>query len=242
MRINDQDLLTDTPILAVDLDVMEKNINWIANLAKEGNLKLRPHTKTHKSPYIAQLQLDAGAVGITTATLGEAEVMVDAGIQDILIAFPIIGKRKLERFKRLHERANLKVGLDDIKVAEGLNQVGEATQKKVPLYIDVDTGLGRMGRSPEESIASIKEIAALPYVTIQGLMSHTGHAYAEETDEGVLKVATEEAEILYNTKLALEKEGIDVPEISVGATATARVIKDIPHITEVRPGMYVLDR
>lgn len=241
MKIKDEYLLTDTPFIAIDLDLMEKNINWIAELAKEANLKLRPHTKTHKSPYIAKLQLDAGAVGISTATLGEAEVMANAGINDILIAFPIIGKIKLERFQRLHERANLIVSLDNIKVAEGLNRVGKKTEKNVLIYVDVDTGLGRMGSSPKESMKLIREIVNLPYITVMGLMSHTGHAYAEETDEGVTRVAVEEANMLYSIKNTLEREGIKIPELSVGASATARVIKDIPHITEVRPGMYVFN-
>ncbi len=241
MHIKDQDLLSDTPIVAIDLDVMERNINGLSRLAQEANVKLRPHTKTHKSPYIAQLQIDAGASGITTATLGEAEVMVNAGIRDILIAFPIIGRRKLTRFSDLLKRSELIVALDEYIVAKGLNEVGEAHKKKIPVYIDVDTGLGRMGKSPQESLKSIMEIAKLPFIEITGLMSHTGHAYAENNEAGVRRVAIEDATILYETKLQLEKQGLEIREISVGATATAKLIKDIPYITEVRAGMYVFN-
>src|SRR5699024_10245923 len=155
IKINDQDLLTDTPFVAIDLDVLDNNINKMGQLAKEAGLKFRPHTKTHKSVYIAQKQIDAGAVGINVATLGEAEAMADGGIVDIVIAFPISGKRKLDRLSRLLERANIIVGFDDIAVAKGINAVGEEHQKKSPVYIDVDTGLGRMGREPKESIPHI---------------------------------------------------------------------------------------
>lgn len=241
MVVKEEDFLTDTPFLAVDLDVMERNINWLANLAKEAKVKLRPHTKTHKSPYIAKRQIEAGASGITTAKLGEAEIMAKSGIDDILIAFPIVGKKKLERFSKLFGEVKLSVALDDLYVAKGLNAVGEQHNKKVPIYFDVDTGLGRMGRTMEESIGPILEIAKLPYIEIIGLMSHTGHAYKEETDENIKKVAIEDATILYNTKLALEEKKIHIPEISIGATATVRFLTEIPYITEVRAGMYVFN-
>ncbi|WP_164667202.1 alanine racemase [Virgibacillus doumboii] len=241
MKINDIDLLTDTPFVSLDLEIMDRNINWLQDLANESNVKIRPHTKTHKSPYIAHQQLKAGANGITTAKLGEAEIMSNAGIDEILIAFPLIGRKKLERFSDLLKRANLTVALDDIKVAQGLNEVGEIHKKKIPVYIDVDTGLNRMGKSSEESVKSILEISTLPYIEIKGLMSHTGHAYAEKDEEGIRKVAINDATILQNTKLSLEKEGLYIQEISVGATATARFIKEIPFITEVRAGMYVFN-
>jgi len=242
MYIKDQDFLHDTPFVAIDLNVMEKNIQWLGNLAREAKVKVRPHTKTHKSPYIALKQIEAGATGITTAKLGEAEVMADHGINDILIAFPIIGKRKLERFSRLLQRAKLTVSLDDFYVAKGLNDVGEHHKTKIPIYVDVDTGLGRMGRTSEESIQTILEINKLPFIDIRGFMSHTGHAYREMTDEDVKRVAIEDATILYETKKKVEKAGgIDAPEISIGASATVRFIKELPFITEVRAGMYLFN-
>lgn len=241
MQINDVELLTDTPFVAVDLDVMERNITSMANIAKEAGVKLRPHTKTHKSPYIAKKQLEAGASGITVATLGEAEVMANSGITDILIAFPLVGKQKLNRFSRLLHHADVKVAFDDIVVGKEINEVGKYHGKKIPVYIDVDTGLGRMGRTPEESVFHILEIAKLPFLEIIGLMSHTGHAYKEKTEEDILKVAIEDATLMHQTKVDLEKKGLHIPEISVGATATARFIKEIPYATEMRPGMYVFN-
>ncbi|WP_226036709.1 alanine racemase [Aquibacillus saliphilus] len=241
MEVTDKELLTDTPIVAVDLDVLEQNISWLSNLAKEVGVKLRPHAKTHKSPYVAKKQLDAGAIGITTAKLGEAEVMVDNGINDILIAFPIIGKRKLERFGQLLKRANLMVALDDLEIARSLNEVGEKLDKEIEIYADVDTGLHRMGRSPIESVDHLYEISKLSHITIKGLMSHTGHAYQAETDEEIRRIAIEDATLLNQTKEMLAEKGVFIPEISIGATATARFIKEIPFVTEMRPGMYVFN-
>lgn len=241
MQVKDELLLSDTPFVYLDLDIMENNIAWLSNLANKANVKLRPHTKTHKSPYIAHKQLQNGACGITTATLGEAEVMVNAGIKDILIAFPLIGRKKLARLSNLLSRADLSVAMDDITIAKGINQVGEFHERKIPVYIDVDTGLGRMGKSPKESVKSILEIEKLPFIEVKGLMSHAGHAYNKHDDENIKKIAMEDATILHDVKLSLEKEGVNIQEISIGASATARFIADIPFITEVRPGMYVFN-
>lgn len=241
MSVKDEELLTDTPFVAVDLDIMERNLNAMAVLARQAGVKLRPHTKTHKSPDLAKLQMGYGASGITTAKLGEAEVMVEHGLNDILIAYPLIGRKKLQRFHDLLQKAELTVGLDDITVARGISAVGEALKRKVPIYIDVDTGLHRMGREAEESVAYIAEIAKLPFIELRGLMSHAGHAYMKATDDERKQVAIDDAVLMYRTKTGLAKLGIDVPEISVGATATARFILDTPHVTEMRPGMYVFN-
>jgi D-serine deaminase-like pyridoxal phosphate-dependent protein len=186
-------------------------------------------------------QLEYGASGITVAKLGEAEVMADHGIDDILIAFPIVGRNKLRRFADLLDRAKLTVGLDDLFVAKGINDVGEARGRRIPIYVDVDTGLHRMGRDAVASVEPILEIARLPYLEVRGLMSHTGHAYAKATVEEIRAVAVEDAELLNETRTLLGKRGLDVPEISVGASATARFIADIPHATEMRPGMYAFN-
>jgi D-serine deaminase-like pyridoxal phosphate-dependent protein len=240
--INEQfELLSDTPFLALDLEVLERNLQNMAALAKAAGVKLRPHTKTHKSPYIAKKQLEYGAAGITVAKLGEAEVMAEHGIDDILIAFPLVGRNKLKRFSDLLGRAKLTVGLDDIAVAKGINDVGEAHKRRIPVYADVDTGLHRMGRGVAESIGPILEIAKLPYLELRGLMSHTGHAYAKPTAEEIRTIAIEDAELMNEVRLQLAKQGVEVPEISVGASATARFIPDIPHATEMRPGMYAFN-
>ena len=104
----------DTPVAVVDLDKMDRNIAEMADIMREAGVKLRPHTKTHKSPAIAHRQLKAGAVGITVAKLGEAEVMAAAGIEDIFIAYPIIGAQKLERLSRLNRPIRLRAAVESL--------------------------------------------------------------------------------------------------------------------------------
>src|SRR4051795_10282558 len=112
----------DTPLIAVDLDLLERNIAEMASLAATYGVSLRPHAKTHKSPHIARMQLEAGAVGLTCAKLGEAEVLVDQGsVTDILIAYPIVGEIKIQRLLQLLDRARVVVAVDTYQAAAPLS-------------------------------------------------------------------------------------------------------------------------
>ena len=230
----------ETPAVVIDLDILEANLKHTADLAKRAGVKLRPHTKTHKSVWIAQQQLAYGASGITVAKLGEAEVMADAGIDDILIAYPIVGRAKLERLRRLMARVRVAVSTDDYQVAKGLSDLGESMNRRIPLYIDVNTGLNRCGREPgEETAELVTAIGSLPGVEVVALMTHAGHAYAKTDAEGRREVAVAEAEALVKTQELLRTKGIRVPEISVGSTPTSKHIGDVRGVTEMRPGAYV---
>src|SRR5919198_3816639 len=138
----------DTPSLLLDLDVVERNIHEMASVARDAGVRLRPHTKTHKSADIARMQIDAGASGITVAKLGEGEAMADAGQGDILVAYPIVGRAKLARLRALMERVAVRVSLDDAEVAEGIGRVGRDLGRDVPVLVEVDTGMRRLGRPP----------------------------------------------------------------------------------------------
>ena len=169
----------DTPVLAIDLDIMERNISRMAKKAKRHNVKLRPHIKTHKSPEIARLQVAAGATGVTAAKLGEAEVMVRGGIEDVLIAYPIVGEKKLARLEKLVTDAKVTVSLDSVEVAEGISRVGRRLGKRIPVYLEVDTGLRRVGVRPGAPAASLAQaVARLQGVEVRGVMTHGGHGGA----------------------------------------------------------------
>ncbi|WP_409341144.1 alanine racemase [Paenibacillus sp. MBLB4367] len=230
----------DTPAVLVDLDVLDRNLRRTADLAKAAGVKLRPHVKTHKSTWIAREQMKYGACGITAAKLGEAEVMADAGITDILLAYPVIGRHKLERLRALLAKARVAVSVDSVEAARGLSELGESMGAPIRLYLDVNTGLNRCGREPGEATVELaKEIAALPGVRITGLMTHPGHVYGKTTTDDVRKVAKHEAESLVLTKKLLEKEGIVIDEVSVGSTPTSKFIGEQSEATEMRPGAYV---
>jgi D-serine deaminase-like pyridoxal phosphate-dependent protein len=236
MRVED----LDTPSLLIDLDVLDRNIRTMATDARAVNVRLRPHTKTHKSPEIARMQIDAGATGITVAKLGEAEVMVGAGLDDVFIAYPIVGEAKLERLGALAERAQVRVSLDAVEVADGIGRVGKDLGRDVPVLVDVDTGLHRMGRSAGEASSRLAlEIAAVPGVDVIGLATHAGHAYRAADPEELRRIAEREAFDVIETAERCEREGLRIREVSVGSTPTARIAAGVDGVTEIRPGTYV---
>lgn len=238
MTVNINEL--ETPIVLVDLDRLECNLRKQADLCFKYGIKLRPHIKTHKSIWIMQRQLELGACGITTAKLGEAEVMAEAGAKDILIAYPIIGIKKLKRLKLLLEKAKITLSTDSYTVAKGISDLGESLRIKIPLYVDVNSGLNRCGLQPGgETVGLVEEIQHLPGVEVTGLMTHAGHAYGVTGRKAIGRIAEDEAESLISTQKILSRRGIEIQEISVGSTPTAKFINEINGITETRPGAYV---
>jgi D-serine deaminase-like pyridoxal phosphate-dependent protein len=232
----------ETPALLFDLDVIERNIAEMAAVANDAGVALRPHAKTHKSPLLARMQLDAGAEGITVAKLGEAEVMVEAGVDDLLIAYPLVGERKLHRLRALFDRARIRVSLDDVEVADPIGRIGLERGEPIPVLVEVDTGLHRMGRPAGASSAELAvEIARVPGVDVIGLLTHAGHAY-RATDAALLREAAErEALDMVETADLCSKAGLDLRVVSVGSTPTARIAAGVAGVTEIRPGTYVFN-
>src|SRR5579885_1434233 len=111
----------DTPALVVDLDIMDRNLRRVSEYCREHGLRLRPHTKTHKSTFLAREQLALGAAGLTVAKVGEAEVMLAAEPSDILVAFPVLGEPKLRRLAEVARRTSVTVALDSLTAAQGLS-------------------------------------------------------------------------------------------------------------------------
>jgi D-serine deaminase-like pyridoxal phosphate-dependent protein len=232
----------DTPALLFDLDTVERNAAEMAKVASEAGVRLRPHTKTHKSPEIAEIQRAAGASGITVAKLGEAEVMVDAGFDDVLVAYPIWGAAKLERLRRLLERASIRVSLDSVEVADGIGRVGLDLGHDVPILVEVDTGFHRLGRPPgTPTVELVTEIARVPGVEVLGLLAHAGHAYWTDGGDELNDIGEHEGLELLETAEACERAGIPIREVSVGSTPTARTVAHVEGITEIRPGTYIFN-
>jgi D-serine deaminase-like pyridoxal phosphate-dependent protein len=232
----------ETPALLVDLDALEANLAEMAAVAARAGVRLRPHTKTHKSPEIAHLQVAAGAAGITCAKLGEAEVMADAGLDDLLIAYPLVGDDKLRRLAALLERARVRVTLDSIEVAEGLGRLGRELGRDVEVLVEVDTGLHRLGRPPGPPTADlVGRVTRVPGVQLAGLLTHAGHAYRSPTAAELRRLAEREVLDLVETAELCRRQGIDLAEISVGSTPTARIGAFVDGVTEIRPGTYALN-
>ncbi|HWI63430.1 MAG TPA: alanine racemase, partial [Symbiobacteriaceae bacterium] len=228
----------DTPCLIVDLDVAERNVRRIQGLAVKAGVKLRPHTKTHKSSFFARMQVEAGATGITCAKLGEAEVMADAGFNDILIAYPLIGAHKMARLEALSRRVRrLIVSLDSYEVAEALSGVGERLGRPVEVYAEIDTGLHRVGRAPgQDGLAFCRGLERYPGIKLVGIMCHAGPTWKAESQAAILAFAQAEAQAMVGVREALGRPDL---EISVGATPMAHLIGETPGATESRPGTYI---
>jgi D-serine deaminase-like pyridoxal phosphate-dependent protein len=232
----------ETPALLIDLDVLEANLAEMAAVAARAGVGLRPHTKTHKSPEIARMQVAAGAAGITCAKLGEAEVMADAGLDDLLVAYPLVGEQKLRRLRALMERARVRVSLDSVEVAEGLGRVGRERGSGVEVLVEVDTGLHRLGRPPGPPTAElVGRVARVPGVEVVGLLTHAGHAYRARTPSELRRLAEREVLDLVGTAALCRRAGVELREISVGSTPTARTGAFVEGVTEIRPGTYALN-
>jgi D-serine deaminase-like pyridoxal phosphate-dependent protein len=237
------ELASDTPEVVVDLGVVRANVKRAAAIAAAAGKALRPHAKTHKLPQLARLQLDAGAVGIQVAKLGEAEVMVDAGIEDVLVGYPVVGAVKLARLIALAERARISVSLDSLEVAEGISAAAANAGVEVALLIEIDTGLRRLGQAPGKPAADLAEqVAALPGVRLAGVFTHEGHVYAAQGDAELKERLTREAcALTVETAEQIRERGIPVETVSVGSAGTFRFAVNCPGVTEVRPGTYVFN-
>ena len=241
-RIVAGDQPLDTPLIAVDLDVLERNIAEMAALAASHGVALRPHAKTHKSPHIARLQLEAGAVGLTCAKLGEAEVLVEqAGVTDILIAYPIVGEIKMRRLLHLLERARVTVAVDTYQAAAALSHAISANERTLDIYVEVNTGQDRAGaRAGQEAADLAVAISRLPGLRLTGVMTHEGHAGSSGPDD-IATIAQAAGQALVDTAERIRVQGFEVAHISVGSSPASWFTPRVPGITEMRPGTYVFN-
>jgi D-serine deaminase-like pyridoxal phosphate-dependent protein len=229
----------ETPAVLVDLDVVERNVNAMADRARRHGVRLRPHAKTHKLPEIGRMQLAAGATGIALAKTSEAEVFARAGFDDIFIAYPVVGADKGRRLLEMSDRVRLAVGVDSEEGARTLSEAFGQARRTLDVMLKVDVGLHRAGVAPEAAVEVARRIVALPALRLRGVFTHAGHAYLEDTAQGVAEVGRHEGRTLAATGRALREAGIEVEEVSVGSTPTAPHAMAEHGVTECRPGNYV---
>jgi D-serine deaminase-like pyridoxal phosphate-dependent protein len=232
----------DTPAVMINARILKRNLNGMNTFAKNAAIHLRPHIKTHKITGLAHLQIQLGAIGITTAKLAEAEVMAQSGITDILIAYPIVGELKLERLKRLMSLSKITTVVDGVEQASQLSRFAMKNGLTCEILIEVDSGLNRCGVLPGIPVVDLfRNIASMPGLAIKGIMTHAGHAYGASGFEQVREIATQEGKVMVDTAELLQKEGFSVDQISVGATPTVRISGQVFGVTEIRPGNYVFN-
>ena len=231
----------DTPALVVDLDRLERNIGEMADGVRAAGARLRPHTKTHKTPEVARLQLERGAAGLTVAKLGEAEVLADAGCDDLLVANEIVGAPKLRRLARLAGRIRVRSCVDSLAGARMLSAAAVDAGVRCEVLLDVNTGLDRAGVAPEAAVALGAAIGALPGLALVGVFSYAGAAPGAPAADAHRAWAVREAETAAAIARELRARGFPATEVSVAGTASALHAAATPGVTEVRPGTYVFN-
>ncbi len=228
----------DTPVLLVDRKRLDENIRAMQRSADSAGVRLRPHIKTHKSKQIAELQLRAGAAGITCAKLSEAEVMREI-CNDIFIAYPIVGEQKLERLSALNRSIRTCVSVESLEAARQMNVYFQQAGDTQKVRVKIDTGLKRTGIEVSDLADFLASLSLLTCLEITGLFTHEGMAAkcgsresVEESAAGVSR-QMKQAHDIYREVIGRN------PEISVGCSATAPIVQKDDGFTEMRPGTYV---
>jgi D-serine deaminase-like pyridoxal phosphate-dependent protein len=226
-----------TPALTIDLTVLESNLDRMAAYCREHGLGLRPHTKTHKTPEVARMQMEHGAAGLTVAKVGEAEVMAGAGHDEILIAYPIWGAEKLRRIAALAREHSILLSLDSEATAECLSQAASSAGATVGVLVEFDAGLRRCGVPPgPECLELARKVEKMPGLKFKGLMTFPGNIWGTEEDRE--KEVKSVAERFEKALEPFRKAGMEVEIVSGGSTPSALESHEIPGLTEIRPGTY----
>lgn len=236
----------DTPALLIDLDRVERNLERLADYSRTHRLRLRPHTKTHKLPELARMQVERGAVGITVAKAGEAEVMSAGGLDNILIAYPIVGAEKAARVAALAQARAVTVALDSPEAAESLSAAAHKASASLDILVEIDTGFHRCGVPPVASAAGelpavklARHVASLPGLRFAGIMFYPGHVKVRPAEQGPLLGA--QNAILDETAQALDRAGLPWPIVSGGSTPSWANSHLMPLVNEIRPGTYIFN-
>src|SRR5260370_24017921 len=218
-----------TPAAVIDMDRVERNIARIQVACDAAGVANRPHIKTHKSPMLAKLQIAAGASGITCQKLGEAEVMADAGIDDILISYNLLGDEKMARLGALQAKAQMTVAADNPVVIAGLPQAAAASGRPLSVVVECDTGRKRAGvETPVEAIALARQIAGSKGLTFAGFMlypTETGWTGAQQFFDDALA--------------GVRAHGLEAAMVSTGGTPNLKNVGKLKGATEHRPGTYI---
>ena len=230
----------ETPALLIDLERLQANLNRTAEYAAAHGLRLRPHTKTHKSPLIGRMQMDRGAVGLTVAKVGEAEVMAADDLPDLLVAYPVWGDAKWQRLTDVARTTSVTVALDSADVAQGLSRHAARAGLTLGILIEADLGMRRCGLPPGDDLRALgQSVTNLPSLQLQGLLFYPGHINLAEPKGAA---ALEQLSVDLETILAdFRAAGLPTEVVSGGSTPTLFHSHRVRGLTEIRPGTYVFN-
>lgn len=228
----------DTPALVVDLDILDRNLRRVADYARSHDLRLRPHTKTHKSPEMAKRQIALGAAGITVAKVGEAEVMLEADPPDLLVAYPVIGRKKLSRLMEVARQTRITVALDSLFAAQQLSDAAREAQVEIGLLCEVDVGLNRVGVTPGPELIELgQQLVRLPRLRLDGITFYPGHIKSNDEDSD--RKIDELSQLIQRIAGDWKRAGLPLKTISGGSTPLLFQSHRVAGLTEIRPGTYI---
>ena len=235
--------MRSTPYVQIDSKIVARNLKNVHGKIQQMNkdVVIRPHIKTHKMPEFAQMQLAAGGVGITTAKISEAEIMADAGIQDIFIAYPVVTAEKGKRLLALQKQlTRLIVSVDSVEGVAMLSQIAQDAETVFEARVEVNTGLNRTGLLPQDVAAFCQMVQTnYPGVVISGIYTFRGAMLGGVATADINSAGIEEGTIMVELAKALRAEGIAIDDVSVGSTQTGVAAAQVAGVTEVRIGTYI---
>lgn len=224
-----------TPSLIIDFPTVQRNIARLAAYGRAHGIAIRPHTKTHKSIRMARLQLEAGAVGLTAAKVGEAVTMAQAG-NDLFVAYPALDPWRRERLASLARTCAVRVGIDSPEAADWIGDAARAAGVTIGVLVDLDVGLHRTGvQSPGDALALARHVEGATGLRLDGIMCYPGHVKGPADEQAVTAVAA----ILDETIDLWRRDGLKATVVSGGSTPSAFLSHRVPAISEIRPGTYI---
>ena len=229
----------DTPSVLIDKAKLERNLREMAQLSQQHGKRLRPHVKTHKTSEIAARQRDLGAAGLTVSKLAEAEAYADAGFDDLLVCYPLVGPLKLARLAALAQRVTVSTVVDNADAARALSTAMLRAGVRLDVLLKLDVGMHRVGVVDSEVDRLALAVAELDGLRLRGVCIHEGSVYAEPDPDRRRAVGRDQVQHLVRTAERLRGGGHQIDVVSCGATPSVRDVIDIDGLTEVRPGNYV---
>lgn len=229
-----------TPALIVDVDVLRRNIAVMMAALDGQTARLRPHTKVQKSPDIALAQLEAGAIGVTVASVWEAAAMAAAGVPDVLIANQVVPPDKIEAAAALAGHVTLTVVVDDEANIGALSAAMTRRGTEAGVLVDLDVGMARCGaRSPEHALRLAGRVQAAPGLHLKGIQAYEGHCMLEPDRGTRIRLATQAVDYAASVQASFRQEGLPAGTLSAGGTGTYDITGRRPEVTELQAGSYV---
>ena len=229
-----------TPALIVDAAALERNIGVMAAAMTGRVARLRPHTKVQKSPDLALLQLAAGAIGVTVASVWEAAAMAAAGVPDILIANQVVPPEKIEAVAALAGHVNLAVAVDDERNIDALSAALARRGTPAGVLVELDVGMARCGvRSGPEALRLAERVHAAPGLQLRGIQAYEGHCMVEPDRQRRIQMATEAMGYAASVLALMRGAGLPAATLSGGGTGTYDITGFNPGVTELQAGSYV---